>query len=125
MLSQKFDHLRRLATEALKAYEFFYAESADRADAWEFTWSRERPGGNAYVSLAIIESGLRNYDFEVWAGADNGLSYARQLVRSLTNIDHYDSHSEGFVPEIMSAIRSAADRALSLSDTSLTQRYPI
>src|SRR5437870_300518 len=101
------EDVAKLATSRLLKHNFTVQDNgSDRHGAREWSWVRERAvgKGHCYVSLDRFESkpGGKDNELEVWAGADDGERFGRELIQHFA----YEEKDE----VILDALERAAER---------------
>ena len=120
-----FEELARSATERLLHKEFYLLDEGmvERHGAWEWTWVKRREGaGHCYASLGVVGVEPDQYNLEIWTGADNLVRFRRFVVREFLGVRD-DDLSEPAQNQVLEALEDAANTALALSDSDLTDSY--
>lgn len=126
MASDNLNALIRHVTEVLTGSKLQPLDEGggERHGAWEWTWVGPRAdgrAGRAYVTVAALEND-GSYDLEVWAGADDGLHFVRQLVREFSSV-RVEPIGTMQTLNIAKSVKAAAEHAIALRDESLTGTY--
>jgi len=99
--------------------------AADRHGSWELVATRQ--DSLRFVILALTELGSIAdvapwYDLEVWAGADDGARFKRELV-SQFSAGAPSVEAEGFTDRLGGYLQLAVKRADSITPSDLTEVY--
>jgi hypothetical protein len=120
------DYLSSLLEKAVSPYKLIDA-AIERHGSWEWVAYR-RDSLNRFVILALTEpeQGLpfpiQGYSVELWAGADDGQRYCRDLVSRFT-LPPLLLADEGHFLLLRELLRTAVTRADALTSADLKESY--
>ncbi|MEU8849043.1 hypothetical protein AB0C70_22965 [Streptomyces sp. NPDC048564] len=95
----------------------------DRHGSFEWTMHRESDGLHRYVIVAVSPTAESNFSVEVWAGASDGLHFARRLVRAQSMVGGWTEYGYMVEQVLQKPIDDAKELAGRLRPSDLDQSY--
>ncbi|MDQ0746895.1 hypothetical protein QF034_001126 [Streptomyces africanus] len=95
----------------------------DRHGSFEWTMHRESDGLHRYVIVAVSPTADANFVVEVWAGASDGLHFARRLIGTQTMVGGWTEYGHMAEQVLQKPIDDAKQLAERLRKSDLDQSY--